>query len=203
LEALDDPLCESVVIAKGSQTALTTTAYAWLAKCCATDPGSALIVMNSTQDARDKSAETWRPMWEDSPMLRRYLPDNRKMHWTKRMQIVNKAGVYWAGANSPGALASKSMRRIFGDELDKWPQSFGRGNKHSGAASASEAGALELVLQRCKAYRQKGLAKILVTSTPTDDQGPIWRVYQAGDKRHLNVKCYKCGVEQVMLWASL
>jgi len=202
LESLDDPAVELVAICAGAQSGKTVTGYSWLAKELATDPSGVLIVMSSAQVAQDKAREVWMPLWEDSPRLKSKIPDNRKMHWTKRFQLINKAGVYWAGANSPGALASKSMRRVFGDELDKWPQSFGRGNKHSDAASASEAGAMELVLQRCKAYRQKGLAKILVTSTPTDDQGPIWRVYQAGDRRHLYVKCHACGVPQVMLWAS-
>ena len=82
LESLDDPLIETVVVCKGSQTALTTSVYCWLARCMAQDPGSALIVMNSTQDARDKSAETWRPIWEDSPQLKRWVPVNRKRDWT-------------------------------------------------------------------------------------------------------------------------
>ena len=202
LEALDNPAVELVGICAGAQSGKTVTGYSWLAKELATDPSGALIVMSSQQVAQDKAREVWLPMWEDSPRLRHMIPENKKMHWTKRTQLINKSGVYWAGANSPGALASKSMRRIFGDELDKWPQSFGRGNKHSSAASASEAGAMELLLQRCKAYRQKGLAKILVTSTPTDDQGPIWRVYQAGDQRKLHVLCPQCGVKQVMVWAS-
>jgi hypothetical protein len=41
-----------------------------------------------------------------------------------------------------------------------------------------------------------------VTSTPTDDLGPIWRVYLAGDQRKLFVPCASCGVFHVMLWAS-
>lgn len=202
LESLDDPAVELVGICAGAQSGKTVTGYTWLAKELATDPSGALIVMSSAQVAQDKAREVWLPMWEDSPRLKHLIPENRKLHWTKRMQVINKAGVYWAGANSPGALASKSMRRIFGDELDKWPQSFGRGNKHSDAASASEAGAMELLLQRCKAYRQKGLAKILVTSTPTDDQGPIWRVWLAGDQRKLHVNCPLCGIEQIMVWSS-
>jgi hypothetical protein len=61
---------------------------------------------------------------------------------------------------------------------------------------------MELLLQRCTAYRQKGLAKILVTSTPTDDQGPIWRVYLAGDQRKYKVPCPACGVFHVMEWRA-
>lgn len=203
IEALDDPNVETVVLCAGAQTGKTVSGYAWLMKELATDPSNALIVMSSSQVAYDKAREVWLPLWEDSPRLKEMLPENRKVSWTKRFQLINKSGVFWTGANSPGGLAAKSARRIFGDELDKWPQGFGRGNtKRSNAQSASEAGAYELLLQRCKAYRQKGLAKIFVASTPTDDRGPIWRVYQAGDQRKLNVKCPKCHAEQVMVWTS-
>jgi len=196
MDALDDVETETVVVAKGSQTALTTTAYCWLAKCIATDPGSALIVMNSTQDARDKAAETWRPMWEDSPRLKQYLPTCRRKDWTKLYQLLNRSPVYWIGANSAGRLGAKPIRRLILDEVDKYPTKFG------GSDERREAGAAALAEQRTKTFRQSGLAKILKFSTPTLDTGEIWRSYEQGDQRKLYVKCHACGGEQVMLWAS-
>lgn len=203
LEALDDPEVETVAICKGSQTALTTTAYCWLAKEQANDPASALIVMNSTQDARDKSAETWRPIFEDSHTLKRLLPASRRKDWTKLYQLVNNAPVYWIGANSPGRLASKPIRRLILDEVDKYPSGFGRkGRGTAQRLTSSEAGAVELAEQRTKGYRKKQLAKILKFSTPTDDQGAITQAVLLGDQRRGYVKCPHCGVEQVMVWAN-
>ncbi len=196
LEALDDPACETVVVCKGAQSAMTTTAYAWLAKCLDLDPGSALIVMNSTQDARDKSAETWRPMWEDSPRLKRHLPANRRREWTKLYQLINKSPVYWMGANSPGRLASKPIRRLILDEVDKYPQKFGADKERR------EAGAAALAEQRTKTFRQAGLAKIVVFSTPTTDTGEVWKRYEQGDKRALYVRCHACRADQVMVWQN-
>lgn len=195
LDALDDPNVETVVITKGSQTALTTTAYCWLAHCCATDPGSALIVMNSTQDARDKSAETWRPLWEDSPRLKPYLPTDRRKEWTKLYQLLNRSPVYWIGANSAGRLGAKPIRRLILDEVDKYPSKFG-------GDAGREAGAAALAKQRTKTFRQSGLAKILEFSTPTIDTGEITRSYEAGDQRKLYVRCHACRQEQVMSWAQ-
>lgn len=196
LECLDDPDVESVSVCKGGQTTLTTTAYAWLAYCQANDPGSALVVMNSTQDARDKSAETWRPIWEDSPRLKRYLPHSRRKDWTKLYQLTNRSPVYWIGANSPGRLAAKPIRRLILDEECKYPDSFG------GGKIRKEAGAVELAMQRVKTFRQKGLAKILRISTPTNDAGSITVAYEDGDKRKLHVRCHACRNEQVMVWAA-
>lgn len=203
LDALDNPLVETVAVCKGSQTALTTTAYAWLAKEQSTDPGSALVVMNSTQDARDKSAESWRPMWEDSPNLKRFLPASRRKDWTKLYQRTNNHPVYWIGANSPGRLGAKPIRRLVLDEVDKYPSGFGR--KGTGTASrltSSEAGAAALARQRTKAFRKKGLAKILEFSTPTDDQGEITQEVLNGDQRRLNVRCPHCDAWQIMAWAN-
>lgn len=203
LESLDDPLVETVVVCKGSQTCLTTTAYSWLAKEMATDPGSALIVMNSTQDARDKSAETWRPIWEDSHELQRFLPDCRRKDWTKLYQRIHNSPVYWIGANSPGRLGAKPIRRLILDEVDKYPSGFGRSRKGTkNALSSSEAGAAALARQRTKAFRKKGMAKILEFSTPTDDQGEITQEYLNGDQRKLYVRCPHCQSEQVMMWAN-
>lgn len=201
LDALDDRNVETVVVMKGAQTAMTTTAYAWLAKELCNDPGSTLIVMSSTQDARDKASETWRPMWEDSPRLRGKLPPNRKRDWTKLYQLLSGSPVYWVGANSPGRLASKPIRRLLLDEEDKYPSGFGRGSKdRRQAATASEAGARELAIQRTKTFRQSGLAKIVEISTPTDERGPIATAHKNGDQRKLYVPCPTCGVHQVMTW---
>jgi len=191
LEALDDPDCESVVAACGAQVGKTMTGYAWLAKELATDPSSALLVMNSSSDAKEKCSETWLPMWEDSPALARFLPHDRRSHWTKMEQRINRSPVYWVGANSPGRLGAKPIRRLVLDECDKYP-----------AQSKREAGAAALARQRLKAFRQKGLAKLYEASTPTDDTGEIWQEYLQGDQRKLVVRCHACGVEHVMVWAA-
>jgi len=189
LESLDDPSIETVVIEKGAQTTLTTTAYCWLAHRQVVDPSSALIVMNSTQDARDKSAETWRPMWEDSPKLQKYMPVSHRKDWTKLYQLINRSPVYWTGANSPGRLGAKPIRRLVLDEVDKYPQQ-----------SKRETGAAALARQRVKTFKKKGLAKVLEFSTPTREDAEIHLEYLNGDQRQLTVKCQHCQGEQVMLW---
>ncbi len=202
LDALNDGGIEKVVVMKGSQTALTTTAYVWLAHELATEPASALIVMNSGTDAKHKCLESWKPMWEDSPGLQRYMPRNIREDWTRSYQLINSVQVYWTGANSAGALGSKPIRYLILDEVDKYPQAFGRGKKSSKATGASEAGAAALAEQRTKTYRKSGRAKIVKFSTPTDDQGEIAQGYELGDKRLLHVACPYCQADQVMRWKS-
>lgn len=191
LEALDNPAIETIVVEKGAQTCLTTTAYCWAIHCLATDPSAVLIVMNSTTDAREKASESFMPLWEDSPKLKQYMPKNRNKHWTKLYQRCNGSAVYWVGANSPGRLGSKPIRRLILDEVDKYPQQTKR-----------EAGAASLARQRTKAFKKKGLAKILEFATPTDETGEVHLEYLNGDQRQLWVKCPHCKAMQVMTWAS-
>lgn len=197
-DCLDDAEVETVAVMKGSQTALTLSVKCWLAKQLVTDPGPVLTVMNSAVDAREKSGETWRPLWEDSVPLQGYLPTNRRREWTKLYQLINHHPVYWVGANSAGRLGSKSIRYLDLDEVDKYPERFGAGKK----GQAREAGALALAKQRTKGYRKTGLAKIIVYSTPTTETGPIYTDYMAGDQRKLHVRCPHCQADQVMVWRS-
>jgi hypothetical protein len=203
LDALNDGGIEKVVVMKGSQTALTTTAYVWLAHALATEPASALIVMNSSTDAKHKCLESWKPMWEDSPGLLRYMPRNIREDWTRSYQLLNSVPVYWTGANSAGALGSKPIRYLLLDEVDKYPQAFGRGRKTSKSVGAAEAGAAALAEQRTKTYRKSGRAKIVKFSTPTDDQGEIAQAYDLGDKRLLHVACLYCKTDQIMRWKDI
>lgn len=200
LEALDNPDIETVTVEKGSQTCLTTTAYAWLAHCLATDPAPALIAMNSTTDAREKCAESWRPLWEDSPGLKKFLPRNKRIEWTKLYQLCNGAPIYWMGANSAGRAGSKPIRRLILDEEDKYPQQVKR--KKGNEQGHKEAGAAFLFRQRVKGYRKKGLAKVLEFSTPTTETGEIHQSYQKGDQRLFYVPCIHCGSMQIMVWQN-
>jgi hypothetical protein len=198
---LDDPTIEMVVLCKGAQTGGTYTAYCWLAKEMHTDPGSALIVMSTVDVARKKAQSAWLPMWEDSPKLKPHIPKRRRTEWTKLRQILFGSPIGWIGANSPAGLASVDIRRLVLDEVDKYPQSFGRGkNKRSQSQASSEAGAMELAIQRTKTYQRNSTAKIFILSTPTDEQGPVWVEYSSGDQRKLHVPCWKCGTMQVMEW---
>jgi phage terminase large subunit GpA-like protein len=191
IEALDDPACETVVMVKGSQTGWTTTSLCYLAKEMTVDPSSAMVVMNSSSDAREKSTESWLPLWEGSPGLQKFLPINRRRDWTKLHQRIGGGTVFWIGANSPGKLGGKPIRRLILDEVEKYPQQ-----------SKGEAGAAALARQRTKAFRKKGLAKIIEGSTPTDDQGEIWLQWLNGDQRKLSVPCWSCGAEQIMTWSQ-
>lgn len=89
---------------------------------------------------------------------------------------------YFAWSNSPSRLASRSIGRLYRDEVDKMPAFSGR-----------EADPLSLSEERLRWYFD---AKVLDTSTPTTQEGYIWQRWEASSREWFNVPCPFCGVFQ-------
>lgn len=84
------------------------------------------------------------------------------------------------GSNSPSGLASKPIRFLMMDEVDKYP-----------GASSKEADPIKLASERTKTFHNK---KIYITSTPTLKTGHIWKEKEAADiEKHFFVPCPHCG----------
>ena len=189
-DALDDPRINTVVVVKGAQTGVTQLAYGWLGKEADIDPGPALIVYNSEDNARKNSKTRCMPLFEDSPRLAALLPDNRKDDWNVLMYRLKSCTLYWTGSNSPANIASLPIRRVLGDEVSKWPEQSGE-----------EADPVNLVRQRQKTYGTTRKAFFL--STPTYAGDAIMRLHDQGDARKYFVQCPHCQGWQVMRWASV
>ena len=85
------------------------------------------------------------------------------------------------GSNSPADLASKPIRYLFLDEVDKYS-----------AASRQEADPINLAIERTKSYITN--RKIYMCSTPTLRTGHIWKAKEAADvEKHFFVPCPHCG----------
>lgn len=189
MDALDDPLVHTVVVEAGAQTGKTLTAYAWLARCVAADPGPALVCYPSEDLARSNSQTRIQPMFEDSPDLAAILPSDRKTQWTALQYRVNGCVVYVTGANSPAQVSSRPIRYLLCDEIDKYPPEASR-----------EADPVSLAIQRTKTYWNR---KILLVSTPTTPDGPIHRHASRGDLRRYQVPCHACGSLQPLAWGQV
>lgn len=83
------------------------------------------------------------------------------------------------GSNSPSGLASKPIRFLFLDEVDKYPGS-----------TKKEADPIKLAIERTKTFHNK---KIYITSTPTLKTGHIWKELEKADiEKHYFVPCPHC-----------
>ena len=188
LECWKDPAVSEVTLCWGSQTSKTTTLMAGLAWSIDVEPSPALWLMPSENLARSFSKSRWLPMLEDSPaMIARFPTDKDQI--TNLEQQFDRCTLTFVGSNSPANLASRPVRILVADEVDKFAE-----------ATAKEADALDLAEQRLKAFSS---SKAFFTSTPTTSEGRIWQRYLRGDQRRYYIPCPYCREHIKLEWRQV
>ena len=187
MDALLDYETEEIVLCKSAQLGGTEAILNALGYIIQQDPSPTMVVYPSDVLAESISKNRIIPMVQVSPTLReRYQPfDSKKLE-------LQFDGMYLSlvGSNSPSNLASKAIRFLFLDEVDKYP-----------GASAKEADPVALARERTKTF---GNRKIFITSTPTITTGHIWKALQSCDvEKHYFVPCPRCGEMIELKWANL
>jgi phage terminase large subunit GpA-like protein len=95
-----------------------------------------------------------------------------------------------AGANSPAGLASRPIRILLGDEVDRYPVSAG-----------TEGDPVNLARKRTTTFWNR---KVLLTSTPTvKGASRIEMEFEESDKRYYFVPCPHCSHYQRLMWTNV
>lgn len=188
MENWRDPSVSETVLCWGSQTAKTTTLMAGLSWLIDSEPCPAMWLMPSIDLARSFSKSRWLPMLEDSPAMQSNFPDDRNQ-MTNLEQHFRRSTLTFIGSNSPANLASRPVRVLIGDEVDKFAP-----------ATEKEADALDLAEQRLKAFSS---SKLFLTSTPTDADGRIWQRFLRGDQRRYYLPCPHCKERVKLEWKQV
>jgi phage terminase large subunit GpA-like protein len=178
---------EEVDLVKASQlggTEIIINAVGWAVQ---EDPSPTMVVYPSDELAESVSTNRIQPMISASkPVRARYHENESK---TLELQFD---GMYLnlVGSNSPSKLASKPIRFLFLDEVDKYP-----------GASKKEADPIKLARERTKTFHNR---KIFMTSTPTLKTGHIWKALEDADQvRHYFVPCPHCGKYIELKWSQV
>ena len=140
------------------------------------DPAPTMIVYPTETLAKSISENRLQPMLRATPELARRFDEN------SQLLELQFDGMYLtlAGSNSPSGLASKPIRFVLMDEVDKYPGTSGK-----------EADPIKLATERTKTFHDK---KIYITSTPTLKTGHIWKEKESADiEKHYFVPCPHCG----------
>ena len=177
LECWKDSGVVEMTLCWGSQTSKTTTLMAGLAWLIDNEPSPALWLMPTEGLARSFSKSRWMPMLEDCPAMVAHFPSD-KNKLTHLEQHFNRSTLTFVGSNSPANLASRPVRVLVADEVDKFAP-----------ATEREADALDLAEQRLKAFSS---SKLFLTSTPTTTEGRIWQRFLRGDQRRYYLPCPNC-----------
>jgi len=188
MDAFTDPYVDEITVMAASQVGKTESMYNMLAFIIDQDPGPTLMVSPRADDAKSVSYNRVRPMIECSPVLSKYIPINTD-DITKLEYHFDRMILYFAGSNSPADLASRPIRYLFLDEVDKYPKFSGR-----------EADPIKLASERQKTFWNKKTVKV---STPTTRDGYIFREYDKSDQRRFYVPCPHCGKKQVFVFGQI
>lgn len=184
MDAFTDPTVEQIWFCKPTQVGGTRVIFNLLAYIIAQDPDDTMIVYPTLELVLNVSKNRIQPMIEASPVLSAlYLPQEStdlELHFSNGMILV------LAGANSAASLASRPIRYLFFDEVDKFPASIG-----------VEAGPIKLAIERTKTFPHN--KKIVGCSTPTLKTGSIWQEIESCTQvLSFVVPCPHCGKEQTM-----
>jgi phage terminase large subunit GpA-like protein len=188
MDAFTDPFVEEITVMAASQVGKTEGMYNMLGYLIDQDPGPTLMVMPRESDAKSVSFNRVLPMIEDSHVLRKHLPAITD-DITKLEYHLDRMILYFAGSNSPADLASRPIRFLFLDEVDKYPRFSGR-----------EADPIKLAAERQKTFWNKKTVKV---STPTTRDGYIFREFDKSDRRRYYAPCPHCGKYQVFVFGQI
>lgn len=141
------------------------------------DPSPTMVVYPTDKLAESISDNRLVPMIKASPSLSELFREFQSQKLELQFQ-----GMYLSlvGSNSPSSLASKAIKYLMLDEVDKYPSN-----------TKKEADPIALARERTKTFANR---KTYMTSTPTVREGHIWKALEGADlEKHYFVPCPHCG----------
>lgn len=178
MDTLNDDYVREVYLCKGSQLGGTEVLINMLMYIIDKGPAPTMIVYPSDDLAKDVSSDKLKPAFRLVPQIKRSFLENLSKELRLKFKTMT---LYLRGAGSPSKLASKAIKYLFFDEIDKM-----------GGASKKEASPYNLAMERVKTY--KAQSKVYACSTPTISTNYIWGLHDNADEvRHYFVPCPHCG----------
>lgn len=171
-----------IVIMASAQVGKSEMELNMLGRAIDIDPGPMLYVQPKDEMAEDYSKGRIAPMIAACPSLRRKVSEvkSRDSNNTIRMKNFPGGSLFITGANSPSNLASKPVRYIFMDEIDRFPVSAG-----------TEGDPVDLAERRTETFRHN--RKIVKCSTPTiKGASKIEKAYLYGTQEEWHTQCPYC-----------
>ena len=189
LDTIGDPTVPEVVMMTSSQVGKSEVLLNAAAFFAAADPSPVLMVQPTVDDAEKFSRTRIAPMIRDSPTLTGLFadPKSRDGANTLREKVFPGGALSLVGANAPSGLASKPIRVVLFDEVDRAPVSAG-----------TEGDPVTLARRRTETFWNR---KVLTTSTPTiAGVSRIEAAFSASSQAYYVVPCPECGHRQRLTW---
>lgn len=191
MDAYNDPRWQEIVCMMASQCAKTEAINNIIGYNVDLSPAPMLVVQPTLDMAEAWSKDRLAPMLRDSPTLKEKTTRRSRDGSSTLLHKQFPGGhVTMAGANSPASLASRPVRDVLADEIDRYPPSAG-----------NEGDPLNLAVARTANFWN---AKIVMTSTPTiKGASRIEDAYQKSQQHQFFLPCPHCGTYQTLRWPQI
>jgi phage terminase large subunit GpA-like protein len=187
-----NPFTAVIVVMSSAQVGKTEIVNNILGYHVDHDPCPSLLLQPTLEMAEAYSKDRLAPMVRDTPALSTKIKDARSRDSNNTLLHKGFPGghVTMCGANSPSSLASRPVRLVLCDEVDRYPASAG-----------TEGDPVRLAIKRANTFWNK---KIILVSTPTiKGESRIEKEFELSDKRQYFMPCPHCGHWQTFKWAHI
>lgn len=182
MDAISDPGIEKVVVQSSSQVGKSEILNNTIGAFIDQDPCPILMIQPTDQKAKDYSKERIAPLIRDTKSICDKVSDAKSRDTDNTILMKSFAGGFLAlnGANAPAGLASRPIRVLLCDEVDRYPDSAG-----------TEGDPIKLAEKRTITFWNR---KKVFTSTPGNKgTSRIEKEYISGTQEEWRIKCPHCG----------
>lgn len=192
MDAVSESGIHTVVVMSSAQIGKTVILKAIIGYHIDQDPAPILMLQPTEHMAEAFSKDRLAPMIRDTRCLCGKIADPRARDSGNSILHKRFTGghVTMAGSNAPSALASRPIRVVLCDEIDRYPASAG-----------TEGDPVNLAIKRAATFFNR---RIVLTSTPTiKGLSRIELAFNQSDQRRYYVHCPHCNHAHVLKWANL
>jgi len=192
MDAINDPDIEQVVAMTCAQIGKTETLGNIIGYFISQDPAPILVIQPTLEMAMTWSKDRFTPMIRDCDILKGKIKESKTRDSDNTILHKSFPGghVTICGANSPASLASRPIRVVLCDEIDKYPPSAG-----------SEGDPVSLALKRSATFWNR--VNLLISTPTVKGLSRIEAAWEESDQRRFFVSCPKCKKTQFLKWSNI
>ena len=188
MDAMGDRKCEMVVVKKPAQVGVSEATRNGIFYWVKFDPGPCLLVYPNELSTREQVEERLKPMVRSS-LVAETTEKASDIKLTKL--ALTSMEIYVGWATSPQRLASRPVRYVILDEVNKFVDWSGK-----------DADPISLAKARTRTWKRR--KKIVLLSTPTIREAQISKAFEdCDDQKTFTVPCPKCEHYQPLVWAQV
>ena len=194
MDVIHEPGISAACLMKGSQVGGSEALHNILGYHMHHDPCAMLMVHPTATVAEEWSKDRLSDLIRSTPALRALVRDKRAPRGSHEAESTLSFKVFPSGflavdgANSPNAFARWSVKRAFGDDIDRWPAVLG-----------DEGDPVDLLRNRVESFYD---SFVFYVSTPTLKGGRIDTLFQRSDQRRYFLECPMCGRWDYATWSD-